>query len=380
MGMGLLEAEEGFDLIPPALLQPGKAGPPAPKDKALLQWYGGAVAVGAAMFAVAIPVNLGAAERYAWTSASRYPNLSSYRDYVSAFPSGKHVVEAKERMGEWYDRAISQYQARAGTTSEGAKAIVSVLQALKASGAAAVNVTYESAIDFSATQRFPEKGIISADPAFTASEDKSRERSITSALREAFGNVVGSEVIDFDDGANSYSYDYVNHRAREKKKAPVTFAIKYRVGPSGTIYESTTGTSRKFYGILFDWSLAINDDKGAVLYQTQLSSAPAKNIHYTTTGYVPSDILPYTKMAESAFEEFGRKLAGDFGISIAKPVDSDFGNEASGHARFGGGANGLSPALQKALDDLARSGSMTPEARRRLLEDIQKRQRAAGVR
>src|SRR6185369_14668193 len=109
MSMGLLEAEEGFDLVPPALLQPGKAGPPAPKDKSTVKWYGGAAAVGAAMFAVAIPLNLGAAERYAWTSATRYPNLSSYRDYVEAFPTGEHVAAAKERIDEFYDRAISQY-------------------------------------------------------------------------------------------------------------------------------------------------------------------------------------------------------------------------------------------------------------------------------
>ena len=92
MGMGLLEAEDGFDLVPPSLLQPGNVGPKPPKNNAALKWYGGAAAVGAAMFAVAIPVNLGAAERYAWQSASRYPNLSAYRDYVEAFPSGKHVV------------------------------------------------------------------------------------------------------------------------------------------------------------------------------------------------------------------------------------------------------------------------------------------------
>src|SRR6185503_6586558 len=106
---------------------------------------------------------------------------------------------------------------------------------------------------FSATKNFPENGIIDADPAFTAAEDKSRERSITSALREAFGNVVGYDIIDFDDGAYRYSYDYANRRERVNKKGPITFAIKYRVGPSGTIYESTTGASRKFYGILFEW-------------------------------------------------------------------------------------------------------------------------------
>jgi curved DNA-binding protein CbpA len=375
MGMGLLEAEEGFDLVPPALLRPGKVGPTPPRDKTLLPWYGGAAAVGAAMFAVAVPVNLGAAERYAWTSATRYPNLTSYRDYADSFPSGAHVAEAKRRIDEAYERAIAQYQERAGTPTEGSKAIVAVLQTLQAAGAKAVNVTYESASDFSATKRFSEKGITDADPAFTAAENKSRERSITGALRDAFGNVVGNDVIDFDDGAYSYSYDYVNHRTREHKKGPITFAIQYRVGPSGTIYESTTGSARKFYGILFDWSLAISDDKGNVLYKTQLSSAPAKNIRYTTTSYVQSDILPYTKMAEKAFEEFGRKLAGDFGISIAKPADADFGNDPPSSSSRAGGVPGMSPELRKALDDIARQGKMSDETRRMLL-DAQRRQRA----
>ncbi|HWE31382.1 MAG TPA: DnaJ domain-containing protein, partial [Polyangia bacterium] len=196
MAMGLLEAEEGFDLVPPALLQPGKAGPPPPKDESVARWYGAAAAVGAAMFAVAIPLNLGAAERYAWTAASRDANLTAYRDYVAAFPSGAHVAEAKQRIDEWYERAVAQYEARAGTTSAGTRAIVAVLQALKASGAKAVNVTYESAIDFSAVEQSPDKGIIDAEPAFTAAENKSRERSITSALRDAFGSVVGYDVID----------------------------------------------------------------------------------------------------------------------------------------------------------------------------------------
>jgi hypothetical protein len=368
--------------VPPALLRPGKVGPAAAKDKSVVKWYGGAVAAGVAMFAVAVPMNLGAAERYAWTSASRYPTLTSYRDYVEAFPSGKHVAEAKQRIDESYDRAIAQYQERAGTTSAGSKAIVAVLQALKSSGAKAVNVTYESAIDFGATKRFPERGITDADPAFTATENKSRERSITGALRDAFGNVVGSEVIDFDDGAYSYSYDYVNHRPRERKKGPITFAIQYRVGPSGTIYESTTGSSRKFYGILFDWSLAITvdggDDGGNVLYKTQLSSSPAKNIRYTTTGYVQSDILPYTKMAESAFGEFGRKLAGDFGISIAKLAEADFGGDSpSSSSSRAGGVPGMSPELRKALDDIARQGKMS-DATRRMLLDAQRRQKAGA--
>ena len=85
-----------------------------------------------------------------------------------------------------------------------------------------------------------------------------------------------------------------------------------------------------------------------------------------------SDILPYTKMAESAFAEFGRKLAGDFGISIAKPAEADFGDEPPSSSAVL--PPGLSPEMKKALDDLAHSGKMSDETRRLLL-DLQKRQR-----
>ncbi len=365
MSMGLLEAEDGFDLVPPALLQPGKAGPPAPKDPSRRIWYGAAAGVGAAMFAVAIPLNLGAGERWAWQSAERSANLQSYRDYVAAFPSGKHVADARRYIAESYDRAIAQYEERAGTTSPGAKAIVGVLRALKASGAPAVTVSYAAAIDFSAVKQFPQDGVIDAEPAFATVENKAREHAITQALRDAFANVVGYDVIDFDDGGARYSYDYVNRRERARVAGPITFDIKYRVGPSGTIYESTTGAQRKFYGILFDWQLAIRDDKGATLYETQLSSAPAKNIHYTTTGYVQSDILPYTKMAESAFAEFGRKLAGDFGVAVAAPPEPPSTRLPSAY----------SPELQRTIDDMVKSGKLSPQTRKMLL-DAQKRQKS----
>jgi hypothetical protein len=338
------------------------------------------VAAGAAMFAVAIPLNLGAADRYAWTSADRYSTLSGYRDYVDAFPRGKHLTEARAKIEGLYDRAIEQYSARAGSTTAGSKAIVSVLHALKASDGRSVNVSYESSIDFSAVKGFNERGITDAEPAFTASENKSRERAITTAMRDAFARVVGNDIIDFDDGGNRYSYDYVNHREREKKEGPVTFAIKYRVGPSGTVYESTTGSKKKFYGILFEWQLAINDDKGGELYKTQLSSAPAKNIRYTSYGYVQSDILPYTKMAESAFDEFGRKLAGDFGVSIAKPAGADYAGDASAPpppSPFGrpppGRNHGVpTPSLNKALMDVYNNPN-TSEATKKMLLDMMKR-------
>jgi hypothetical protein len=83
-------------------------------------------------------------------------------------------------------------------------------------------------------------------------------------------------------------------------------------------------------------------------------------------------------MAESAFDEFGRKLAGDFGVSIAKPADADFGNSSSGGSDDAPSKLGYSPELKKALDDIAKNGKMSDETRRLLL-DLQNKRKAQAA-
>jgi tetratricopeptide (TPR) repeat protein len=311
MGVGLLEAEEGFDLVPPSLLQPGKAGPPAPPDRARRRGYAVAAAAGALSFAVALPLNRAAGERHAWAAATRLGAPSAYRDYVSAFPDGAHAAAARAAVAAAYDRAIASYGAGSGAGAPGGAAALALLRALARSDGGAVRVRYEAAVDFAGA---PPTGVIDPAPAFTPAQNRLRERALTSALRESFARLVGDDVLDLDDGG-SYSYDEVNGRPRVRRASPLGFVIRYRVGPAGGVYESPSLRQRNILRVRFDWELTI-DDGGGPLYRTRLTTQPESDIRYRSFGY-ENDILPYSKMADSAFYEFAQKVARDFGAADA---------------------------------------------------------------
>jgi hypothetical protein len=129
------------------------------------------------------------------------------------------------------------------------------------------------------------------------------------------------------------------------------------------------------FGILIEWDFGIRfegekDDR----YHLTTTSRPRKNIRYTTYDYeASSDIVPYTKMAESAFEEFGRALAAGFGVTVPEPTDEDWGS-SYGSGGYGGGGYGggstygkkygkgkYSPEMQKTLDDLIKKGVIKPD-------------------
>ena len=378
MSMGLLDAEDGFDLVPPEQL--GKPAPKADPDvqrqkQVMMRWYGAFAGAGALLAAVAIPYNTGAAERAEWRRCEgSWSTVRDYRRYLDKFPSGKHAGQIKQLIDAKYDSAIDNYRVHASSADpKSVQAMVDVIGALKKSNTRRVKVTYESSVDFSELKSWPKDqttGIVPADSAFTESANKSRESSITSTLSKSFGDLLTHDVIDFTDGSSSsydYDYDYDYRHAKVEAASPVTFAVKYKVVPSGSIYESTTGTKKRLFGIRFYWDFSIRfDGESADRYHVATVSSPAKNIRYSTYGY-ESDDYPYTEMAKSAFEEFGRKLEGGFGVSVAAPSESVqdvLGNLGSGTA---GGALGGSGKYG--------AGGLSPEEMQRLLDAIRKNQK-----
>ena len=391
MANGLLEAEEGIDLIPAETLR----GQKIPIDKEsrdrAMRFYGIFAAVGLVAAAVALPYNKGAAERDAWRSVGRYGSTSDLRGYLERFPSGKHASEARARLDAKYDEAIEKYRTAAKAADpKGMQAIVDVVNALKKADARYVKISYESSIDFERLKNLPSQyaDVTRPDEAFSTSMNSSRESSITTALRHAFNEALGYEVLDFEGSSSTYGYDaYGRYGRQEAKTAPVTFVIKYRVSPSGSIYESTrpsessygsrlgldSGRKKKLFGILVDWDFGIRfDGEAADRYHLTLQSAPAKNISYTTYGnYGGYDTMtPYTKMAESAFDEFGSKLAAGIGIESARPA-------VDNAARYGSGSYGSGGYGGSSRSGGDPFGKLDPETRK-LLQDIMKKRAASG--
>jgi hypothetical protein len=368
-----------MDLIPPDTLRGSTKAPvdKAARDRAL-RFYGISALVGLVLGGIAIPWNKGAAEREAYQTASSYSSIQEYRNYLDRFPSGKHAKEIRGLIDGKYSDAIARYKSKATAGDpKGVQAVVDVVNALRKADARRVKITYTGSFDFTRLKNLPPKygDVTQPDTAFSESMNKTRESSITSALKKAFNEALGYDVLDFDDGgsgSSDYGYDEYGHYGKKAAKSgPVTFIVTYKVEPSGSIYESTTGSKKKLFGVLFDWDFSIKfDQEAAPRYSLALRSAPEKNISYTTYGEYDrsSEIVPYTKMAESAFNEFSAKLEAGIGVASAKPAVD---NAAAADEGTDDSEPAMSPALQKALNDMSKNRKLDA-ATQKLLDDIRK--------
>lgn len=300
------DAADGEALVPPSLFAGGAAAVPAPGARVA---YGTAAAVGLVLFATALPLNLGAGERWAWRSAARGGSVRELRAYVAAFPHGKHVADARAALDAAYDRAIFAYARGSGGAAPAGRAVEAVLRAVAASGGRPVAVTYAARLDFAGLAAFGEAGVVAPEPAFTAARNRPREHALTSALRDALASAFGADVLDLDDAA-------------PPGRAPATLALGYRVRPSGTVYEASGARHRRYYGIVLAWELRILDGGGATIYHAEFETQPARDLRYTTDGDGGDDVVPYAKMAESAFADAAQRLAAELGAPTSRATAS----------------------------------------------------------
>lgn len=116
----------------------------------------------------------------------------------------------------------------------------------------------------------------------------------------------------------------------------VRFEVQYTVGPSGTLYQNPRDQST-VYGVQLAWTLRITTPRtraaGGTPYTLALTTRPAARTAYSTSyrdylrrtyHNIPvvsgdSTVAPYSAMAVSAFDEFGRKVASACGFYIAPP-------------------------------------------------------------
>ncbi len=383
MSMGLLDAEEGYDIVPPTELATKtrpKTESAQAEEKRTKKFYSIFATAGLALGVIAIPYNRTAAERNDWRMCERYGSLYDCRNYLQLHPTARHANDAKQRIAKHYENALSSYSSKQkGAKPDAVSVIGDIIEKLKTSPSQRIKVTYEGSVDFSATKTWDLKDvggkIVPADSAFSDTSNRSREGSITSSMKRAFTGMFGTDAIDIDDergSAYSYSYSYSRGRNDKQQWAPIRFVVKYRVAPSGTLYESTTDTTKKMFGIMIDWTFSVFfEGEDQARYSFSTVSKPAPNISYTTSSYGDRDTYPYTKMAESAFENFAQNLAANFGITISGDSGSSYGGY--GYGKYGsksyGGTSGYSgysgyngynsynksqidPELQRKLDDI----------------------------
>jgi tetratricopeptide (TPR) repeat protein len=365
LSVGMLEEEEGYDLLPPELLKGQQQAPIDGRTRAqLTRRYGAAAAVGVALLAGGTAYNRCAAERATWQDAQFGARANGMRRYLARYPQGPHAAEAKARLSQIYEDAKARYLQQV-PSAPGRQALADVLDALKDAPSAEVLVRYTARVELDDLPSEPlQDGTTPIPPerAFSAAQNRLREASITRNLADAFGRLLPTDVISLGhEGVYGSPSRTWRRRAGQPAQAAapsVIFDVTYTISPSGQMYRSTSDRSA-LHGVQIAWVLQIRTPaaaaRGEAPYTVELTSQPMPSIRYMRSGYDDS-IVPYTKMAESAFGEFGRKVAEVFGATLPRPVTWE--------------RPPLTPGTRRALTDIRRRG-LPPEALREMERYLQ---------
>jgi tetratricopeptide (TPR) repeat protein len=280
---GLLDDEQGLDLIPGPVL----AGQ-LPKSKrsgvdARNQWltYLAAVGAGVGLFwGVALPLNVRAAEVGAWERATGWgASVRGYKTYLEEYPGGAHSSQAVDAIRAFYDDAKQKLAAKG---KDGAQAVGVLLDALREKEESQVRLTFVG-----------------------ASRDYTSESDFSSSLRRAFSDAIGNaEMMTFADSDGS-------------RPLAGGFELKYDV--------PTIGERSQSIDVAFDFSVVVGG----------LDKYHLKDTETVMLGGVPG-CQSYTRDSDDcrtaavrqAFDEFGKKVAVDMGI--------EWPARTSGYGGYGG--------------------------------------------
>lgn len=385
LSMGMLHEEEGADLLPPEILHRPQLPLEPHRLGIRLVRHGLAAGAGLALALGGIAMNARAADEASWEAARAGAKAGGYRQYLARHPKGRHVAEARHRLDQIYEEAKARYE-RQAADAPGRQAMLEVLDALKAAPTHQVGVRYAASVDMSTArgQCFADGTLpIQPDRAFAESLNRQREVAITHSLASAFQRILPEDVLSLTPYPAAEQSPRPSRRGALARPRPaVIFDVSYRVTPSGEMYRSMTDRGA-LYGIQIAWTLRVRTPQterdGRQPYTIELVSQPAGSIRYlrpSSSRMEDDEILPYIKMAESAFAEFGRQVARDFGVSLPPPrTPSVDARRPSLEARP------LSPEARRVLQDLARSRKLSPtalEEMERLLRAHQQMEAAAG--
>jgi curved DNA-binding protein CbpA len=311
MSAGLIEAQAGFDLVPPALLVPARGASSLPSHSRGGRWSLVALACGLGAFAVALPHNRTAGERRAWSRAHEIDRPSAYRDYLATHPHGPNAAAARAALATAYASALERHARSGAAEAPAGPAVAALVRAVAATGGAPVQLRYLPSLALPP----PEADVADPAPALTPAVAELRQRRVTSALGEAFDQVVGDELIELDDGGVRSEWDAVDERLGHPRPGPVVLEVRYRVSPANIVFRSfLPGPRRRIRGLRFDWELRMLDAGGHELYRTMLPWQPDSDVEYRSFGGgADDDTQAYDRMADTAFHDFGRAMARELG-------------------------------------------------------------------
>lgn len=287
------------------------------------------------------------------TSVARLREMARLQDVPHVTAAQKKQILALYREGsrrelrKLYQQAIERYKKVALTADPDARhAIIRMMELARDRGYYRVRVSYTRATDRIRSVRLRRRHrgryLVPMAPSFSVRLNRSRERLITRRITNAFRKIVPQNILEFPGqsrrprrhGTYGRRATYgrrgrlagllasagsrvraATDRAREKGPAQIEFKVSYVVFPSTTVYSSRRNRSRLYSGVGFDWDLRILV-KGKQLYHLKERSFPPPRFsvsRYRRHGNLAAGTV-YSRMATTAFDNFGRKMVKHFGV------------------------------------------------------------------
>lgn len=315
---GYLEAEQGVEMIPPVLLT--RPSPARAKEKVLARrWYGGAAVAAAAALAVIVPLHAARADDHAYRLAVR-AQPSSYADYLTAYPDGRHAEEVKRALARPHTAAVASFKELfLGGEKQGAStAIPAALEVLHAAGVSTVPVTIISTVDLSPFSESDRRG---ADWTFGATATAARESALLTRMRRIFEAAGVGAVMQLKSAAESAELE-----------APVTLTIRKKTTTDGKLFESQGRPAIPSLQIAWEAVLSVKGSAAPLWHFETITASPAE---LRLDGREPGQLLDRAlrQMELLGLDDFSAKIARELGLSREPPPPQGTSQDAPERTR-----------------------------------------------
>jgi curved DNA-binding protein CbpA len=316
MAEGYLEAEQGVEMIPPALLTAPSATA-AKEKKSLLRLFGGAVVAGLAALAVITPLHAAAADDYAYRLAVRSGPAPSYAAYLEAYPEGRHADEVKRALDKPRTAAAASFRSLflPGEKRGASAAIPAALDALRATGVTAVPVKIISTVDLPALAGSDRK---TTEETFGATSTAARESALLTRLRRIFEAAGLGVVMQLKSSAETSS------------ESPVTLTIRTTTTTDGKLFKSPGRAAIPSLQIAWEAVLSV-EGRAEPLWRFETTTASPAELRFDGRDVEQPGRLSdraSRRMELLGLDDFTAKFARELGLSGEPPTPSGTSQDA----------------------------------------------------
>jgi hypothetical protein len=249
-----------------------------------------------------------------------HPVSQEFRNYLSSLPNGRHQNEAAAGLNDLYLSAEQRYAEKA-TDEDGRGTVLALLEHARTTG------QYKVVLDFQHKIEFPEhlvddlkrdhavKKLEGPERFFSADQNKFRERQVSQTIQASFDGAFGDGLLVFE--------------TTPTEPGEPRLAVAYGVTASGVLYYPTEQDAVPkedrdwIVGVTYLWNVKLGLAKTeANQLAFELESNPAHEFSSRDNGLPYSFEQRYDGMAQSAFEDLGRRLFAKLSIAKVDPKQS----------------------------------------------------------